>query len=382
MSSTTFDLQCLLDEATRKAGQDDFGKDDFLPGLTALLQAYENGGFTEKAARATRARVLNLLVARLKIEAGWKKHPEIFDIEIKSPLFLTGLPRTGTSALLNILSRDAGTRTLKLWEAMHPYPMDRALQEGEQDPRYVSVKEHFEMLNAKSDFKKLHFTTADTPEECIHLTNHTFCDPQYGAELFIEPYASFYKQVDRVPQYQYHLDILRMIQWQRPGERWLLKAPSHIGALDLLQQFYPGCDIIITHRNPVYVIASYCSLMLWNVPGRENVDKLALGRQVLDHWATEIDKSMVARQAIPADNILDIHYEDFIDSNSAVVKQIIDYFKLPVSPSSKEAIQTYIDQHPANKHGSHDYKLEEFGLTEQKILDRFGTYIDTYNVNV
>ena len=133
MSDIDFDLAALLAEARENAALEDFGSDDFLPGLESLLETYDSNNFTEASRKTLRRRMLDLLVSRLNVEDAWKRHPEVLDLHITRPLFLTGLPRTGTSALLNVLSNDPATRELKLWEAHNPSPLE-GLAPGEEDP--------------------------------------------------------------------------------------------------------------------------------------------------------------------------------------------------------------------------------------------------------
>jgi hypothetical protein len=375
-----YDIDTILKEARDEAGLQDFGSDAFMPGLEALLETYTNSDFTDKGHRSLRRRAVKLLIARLNIEETWKKHPEIRELPIKNPMFLTGLPRTGTSALLNILSNDPATRTLALWEGYNPWPID--LAPGEEDPRYLAIKAHYEKLNSVSDFKKMHHSTADNPEECIHLTNHTFQDAQFGFEVFMEPYATFYQQTERQTQYQYHADLLRMLHFQRPADRWLLKTPSHAEHLEIIVDMHPDCEIIITHRTPLQIIGSYCSLMTGVMPAHNGLDLEDLGARVLEFLGSQTDKCMAQRDNISSDRILDLDFHDILDKPQEVVERIYSHFKLPLPDSTRDAIFAYIADHPKGKHGSHDYKLEQFGLTEQKVLDRFAIYIERFDIRV
>ena len=381
MSEISFDLNVLLEEVVAKTGLDDFGSDDFRPGLGLLLETFDNNYFTEASRKSLRRRMRDLLIGRLQIEAAWKRHPEVLDLPISRPLFLTGLPRTGTSMLLNVLSNDAATRTLKLWEAHNPWPLEN-LAAGEEDPRYLKIKAYYDAMNSKSDFKKIHYMTADSAEECIFLTNHTFADAQYGFEVFLEPYASFYREVERSGQYQYHADLLRLLQWQRPADRWLLKTPSHICHLDIIDQQHPDCGMIVTHRNPLEVIGSYSSMMMAVVPEQTQTDPEEMGRRVLDHLAGQIDRSMETRKSIDEQRIVDVQYVDLTGDTMAQVDRIYEQLALPYPATVRSAISDYVDAHPRGKHGSHDYHLQEFGLSEQQVLDRFANYIETYNIEV
>ena len=381
INNIEFDQETLLQEARDSAGLQDFGDNSFLPGLASLLETYSSNNFTERARKSLRRRMLDLLVSRLQVEDAWKRFPESLKLPINRPLFLTGLPRTGTSALLNVLANDPATRELKLWEAHNPAPLD-GLAEGEDDPRYLQVKAYYDRMNAKSDFKKIHHMTADSAEECIYLTNHTFQDAGYGFEIFLDPYARYYQQVDRRPQYQYHADLLRLLQWQRPADRWLLKAPSHLSHLEIILEQHPEAGIIITHRNPLEVVGSYSSMMMAVLPEQTQTDPEQMGQRVLEDLAGQVAHSMAAREHLDAARILDVHYTDFTSDTMEVVDEIYSHLGLPYSEETRTLIANYVAEHPRGKHGSHDYQLDQFGLSEQQVLDRFESYIKRYNIKV
>lgn len=373
MSDAAFDMPTLLAEASAATGLQDFGSDDFKVGLQKLIDTYTNNGFDERGIKRNRKRLVKLLQVRLKIEDAWKKHPDIRDVPIKAPMFLTGLPRTGTSALLNLLSQDAAMRPLKLWEGMSPDPLPNNPAEKD-DPRYIQLKTFYEEAHKKNpNFDKIHYTTADTPEECIHLLNHTFQDVQFGVEVLMEPYGSWFQQQDHLPSYHYYADILRMLQWQRPGERWLLKAPAHLWALDCLTTIFPDCSIVITHRNPLECVTSYASMMESMLIGRE-FDRKQFGVVVLEYLARKMEASLAQRKTISPQRIVDVQFNDFIHDSVGVAKKIYTHFHLPITKDVEASWQRYADEHPMGKHGKHDYRLEEYGLTEQQVRDRFAFY--------
>jgi hypothetical protein len=385
MSDVAFDLDTLLAEASAATGLNDFGPDDFKPGLQKLIETYTTNGFDERGIKRNRKRLVKLLQVRLRIEAAWKAHPEIRDVKITAPMLLTGLPRTGTSALLNLLSQDPAARPLKLWEGMSPDPLPVNPATGKcppesEDPRYIGMKQFYEEAHKKNpDFDKIHYTTADTPEECIHLLNHTFQDVQFGVETMMEPYGSWFQQQDHMPSYRYYADILRMLQWQRPGERWLLKTPGHMWALDCLVELFPDCSIIITHRNPLECVTSYASMMESMLIGRD-FDRKQFGPVVMEYLARKMESSLKQREQISPDRIIDLQFNDFIADGVGTVKRIYEHFRMPMSADTEQRFQRYADGHPMGKHGKHDYRLDEYGLTEQQILDRFAFYIERFNI--
>jgi len=379
MSEAAFDVNTLLAEAQAATGLSDFGGDDFKPGLQKLIDTYTNNGFDERGIKRNRKRLVKLLQVRLKMEAAWQQHPEIREVNIKAPMFLTGLPRTGTSALLNLLSQDFAARPLKLWEGMSPDPLPGNPAE-QDDPRYQQLKAFYEEAHKKNpNFDKIHFTSADTPEECIHLLNHTFQDVQFGVETMMEPYGSWFQQQDHLPSYRYYADILRMLQWQRPGERWLLKTPAHLWALDCLVELFPDCSIVITHRNPLECVTSYASMMESMLIGRE-FDRKQFGAVVMEYLARKVEASLRQREKIDPARIIDVQFNDFIADGVGTVKRIYQHFQMPMSAAVEQSFQRYADAHPMGKHGKHDYRLEEYGLSEQQIRARFAFYIERFQV--
>ncbi|HQQ63061.1 MAG TPA: sulfotransferase [Pseudomonadales bacterium] len=379
MTEAAFDLPTLLAEATAATGLEDFGPDDFKEGLQKLIETYTSNGFDERGVKRNRKRLVKLLQVRLRMEAAWKNHPEIREVPIRAPMFLTGLPRTGTSALLNLLSQDPAARPLKLWEGMSPDPLPGNPAEN-QDPRYIQLKSFYEEAHKKNpDFDKIHFTNADTPEECIHLLNHTFQDVQFGVETMMEPYGSWFQQQDHMPSYRYYADILRMLQWQRPGQRWLLKTPGHLWALDCLVTLFPDCSIIITHRNPLECVTSYASMMESMLIGRD-FDRKDFGPVVMEYLARKVESSLRQREHIDPSRIIDLQFNEFIADGVGTVRKIYQHFAMPMSADIENRFLQYAQAHPMGKHGKHDYRLEEYGLTEQRILDRFAFYIDRFQV--
>ncbi|MEZ5171279.1 MAG: sulfotransferase [Acidimicrobiia bacterium] len=377
MSDVSFDLDELLDEARAASGLSDFGSDDFRVGLEKLLETYDHNGFDEDARRHNRGRLLGLLSERLRIEDAWARHPEIRDVQIDAPMYLTGLPRTGTSALLNLLSQDPAMRPMELWEGMNPSPLP-GNPAKEDDPRYLGIKAFTDQLyDENPDFARIHHTSADTAEECIHLLNHTFQDVQFGIEVLMEPYGSWFREQDHRASYLYYADILRMLQWCRPGERFLLKTPAHLWALDILVDIFPDCSIVITHRDPVECVGSYASMMESLMTGR-SFDRRDLGPTVMEYLAAKLEYSQRCRAGIEPSRIIDIGFTDLVADPVGAVQRIYGHFGIPMTPELEQAFADYTAAHPQGEHGTHDYRLDEYGLSEQQILDRFAFYTERF----
>ena len=370
----------LLDEARERTGLSDFGDERFREGLRVLLETYERAGLTEKGRKTARRRVAQLLQTRLRIEAAFRRHPETREREIRSPVYLTGLPRTGTSALFNLLGMDPASRPLLTWEGMHPDPIE-GLAPGQEDPRLAAMRERYEQARASGlSFDAIHFVRPDGPEECVLLQAHAFCDVQIGVEPLMEPYGSWFQKQDLRPMYAYYGDLLKLLDWQRPGQRWLLKSPAHLWALDILVEMFPDACIIQTHRNPMQILPSYCSMMAALMSQREGLDKTELGPVVLEFLARSLERGLAARERSDSSRFVDVDYRQFVDDPMASVKEIYRAFDLQLSEATERTMQEYVDANPQKKHGAHRYSMDEYGLTPERVKTRLKFYIDRFDL--
>ena len=376
-----FDVPVLVAAARQAAGLDDLGDESFTEGLGVLCQALDStAGLTEKGRRSHWKRLVRLLGTRLRVEAAFKEHPEIREREIKSPMFLTGLPRTGTSATFNLLGKDPAARPLLLWEGTFPEPLE-GIGPGDEDPRHVAMKETFAKLRERNpEFTRIHFTDADTPEECVIPMAITFENVHQGIEVLLEPYASFFRARDLEPQYRYYQDLLKMIDWQRPGERWLLKSPAHLWAMDVIVKTFPDCCIVLTHRDPVEAIASYCSMMETLLESQGCSPQPGLGETVLDFCATSLERGYAVRDASDPRRFIDIRFADFVADSMAVMQGIYDHFELDFSSRAQDEMKKHLAENPRGKHGSHEYDLHRYGLDEGQVKARFAWYIDRFEL--
>ena len=365
----------LLAAAQQQTGLSDFGDPRFREGLRVLVETYEEAGLSERGRKRTRRRLVQLLATRLRIEAALRRHAEIRCREIRSPVYLTGLPRTGTSALLNLLAADPATRPLLTWEGMCPDPW-----EGPgPDPRLEAVRVAVERDRERSpDFDRIHYALADGPEECVLLLAYTFCDVQLGIEPLMSPHREWFPKQDLRPSYAYYADLLRMLDWQRPGRRWLLKSPAHLWALDVLLETFPDACLVMTHRDPCEILPSYCSMLASLMGIRESFDPKALGPTVLEYLAQSLERGLAARERADPRRFHDVDYRAFLAAPLETAARIYDAFGLGEPP--RDALGRHVAENPQAKHGAHRYSLEEFGLGREHVRSRLADYISRFDL--
>ena len=377
----------LLDDARAATDLEDFGDPSFREGLGVLLETYEAAGLRPGGRKRTRARLLQLLANRLKIERAWAQRPEIRERALRSPVYLTGLPRTGTSTLFNLVAQDPASRPLLLWEGVCPDPLDAGggaaapYAGGEPDPRMAMIQAGLDADRARNpDFDKIHFARADGPEECVLLLAHTFRDVQLGIEPLLQPYGAWFERQDLRAPYAYYADLLRLLDWQRPGERWLLKSPAHLWALDAIVGLFPDACIVQTHRDPAEVIPSYCSMMQALMSIRAAVDPRELGPVVLEYLARSLERGLALRERCDPARFVDVDYRAFVAAPVAEVARVYERFRLPFADDLERAMQRFLDENPQGKHGAHHYALEDYGLTAAAVRDRLAFYVERFGL--
>jgi hypothetical protein len=377
MTAVRFEEAELLADARAEAGLADFGE-GHLDGLRMLLRTYDANPFHERGRARNRRLTVRLLVTRLRVIEAWRRHPEIRTRPIREPWFLTGLPRSGTSALFNLLAADPSARALQNWEARIPEPLE-GLPPGAPDPRRAALAASYERGRAEHpDFAAMHYTSVDTPEECVLLQGSSFSSVHTGVEVMLEPYGSWFRAQPLAPLYAYYADLLRLLDWQRPGEHWLLKAPAHLWAISELFAQFPDARIVWSHRDPAVCIASVCSMTHLLMRAWMEVDARELGPRVLDFYATSLDRGLAARDTCDPARFVDVHHDEIAGDPIAVAVRIYARLGRPLEPAARDAIERHARAHPKGAHGEHVYRLEDYGLTREMVDRRFAAYCERF----
>jgi hypothetical protein len=369
---TTADLH---ESASRITGLTDFGVDDYTDGLTVLLESYaRDAGLTPLGRKVARAGLRGALAARLVAEAGWAAYPEHARVLIERPIFVTGLPRSGTTALHRLLTADPAHQGLELWLAEVPQPRPPR-DSWAADPVFQRIQTGYARHHVQHpEFMGVHYIAADTVEECWQLLRQTMRSVAFECLAHVPTYSAWLADQDWTGPYQRHRRLLQLIGLPDAGRRWVLKNPSHLFALDALLAAYPDAVVIQTHREPSVVIGSMCSLAAQATEGWSAtfLNKI-IGVDQLDLWARGLREFAAARARHDPAQFLDVDYADFTADPVGTVESVYARLGLPYPAVAADAIRSL---HAAAAGGvarpAHRYALADFGLTAGQVDERFG----------
>jgi hypothetical protein len=361
--------------ATRITGLTDFGDDDYSDGLAVLLASYESDAdLTPAGRRVARAGLRGALAARLLCEAGWAAHPEHAAVPIERPIFVTGLPRSGTTALHRLLTADPGHQGVELWLAEAPQPRPPR-DTWAANPVFQRIQTAYAQHHVEHpEFMGVHYIAADTVEECWQLLRQTMRSVAFECLAHVPAYSDWLQRQDWIGSYLRHRRSLQLIGLHDTGSRWVLKNPSHLFALDALLGAYPDALVIQTHRDPTAVIGSMCSLAAQATEGWSSAfTGTVIGADQLELWARGLAEFAAARARHRKARFVDIDYADFTADPVGTVESVYAHFGLPYSGAAAGAIRAL--HAAADRDGArpaHRYSLADFGLTAEQVNERFG----------
>jgi hypothetical protein len=378
------DPEALLARARQTTGLSDFGDDWFLIPLRVLLRAFEDEADLSTLGRiATRGDILRLLQNRLHMVDEAKRHPEMAGGEIRRPLFIVGLPRTGTSILHELLAQDPANRVPMSWEVMHPWPPPERAS-FETDPRIAAVDEQLARVDRIiPGFKRMHPMGAQLPQECVALTAHDFASMIFSTTHRVPSYHAWLDGADLRPVYASHRRQLQYLQWHCPAQRWVLKSPGHLWALDALLAEYPDARIVQTHRDPLKVIASLASLVATlRLLVSRHVDQRAISQEWSANLARGLQKATAVRERKLGDGteVFDMHFQEFVRDEIAMVRRIYDHFDMQLTGEAEARMRAFLAANPADKHGAHRYTLADAGLDAAEERRRYASYQERFGI--
>jgi hypothetical protein len=372
-----------MHEAARKAvGFDDFGDESYLEGLRVLTESYDRESrLTPFGRMMVRQQLIGILRNRLAAQKLWTEMPEILRGEIHRPIFILGLPRTGTTALHHLIGQDPNVQALEYWLAAAPQPRPPRGEWGSRPEFKQAVRDLKTMYWLDPSLKAIHLMTADGPEECRHLMQQAFTDDTFDCNSTLPSYSSWYAKKDMHETYARHRDLVKLIGATSPERRWVLKYPVHMRNLKTLLEIYPDACIVQTHRDPSKVLPSICSLVVgWRAIYEHDPDRKAIAAWLLDLWATGMEHGIEVRRSRDSSQFFDLHFSEVLADPIGSVKRVHAHFGLDMTEEAEARLRSWHAENPQGKHGEHRYAADDFGLTDRVIADRYAAYLEHFQV--
>ena len=376
----TLDPDELEADAREQTGLRDFGDGYHREGLERLVSSMnEEADLTETGELMQRGRLGAHLVARLQVEATYREHPDIEEQEVEGPVFVIGLPRTGTTALSQLVAADPQFRSLRLWESGAPVPPPETATEH-TDPRIAATEAGLALMNeAFPLMQTMYHSEATTASECQDLMGMSFRTVHFDGSARVPSYMAWVTECDMRGTYQYHRRVLHLLQWHCPPRLWHLKTPVHMFALDALLDAYPNARFLWSHRDPAMVIGSVCSLIHYTRSwSSDRDDAVQLGPEQTARWSEGVRRAMDFRARVGDERFADVAFASLQSDPIGALAASYERIGLEFSDRSRAAVGRWADQHEPGSHGSHTYALTDFGIDADAVREKFASYIAAY----
>jgi len=367
----------LVERAVEATGCDDFGADGWQEGLDVLLDALAGEArLNQLGELAFTERIGNALRSRLEVVAWRRDHPEVADEVVEGPVVITGLPRTGTTALSNLLAEDPGTRSLRVWESASPIPPPDAATYA-SDPRIAATQVGLDLFHEMvPEMRVMHDDDATSTAEAIDLLAMSFATNHFGGMAMIPSYDGWWLATDMTAPYRLHHQVLQILQSRCPPTRWHLKNPPDLFCLDAVVAAYPGARFLWTHRDPVTVVLSMCDLIaVVTGAATDELDPVWLGGHLVDLWAEGAQRGLAARARLGEDRFVDVHVGDLVRDPVATVAAAYEGIGWPFTADAESAVAAWWAANPPGRHGTHEPDPARYGLDPAGVRERFAGYL-------
>jgi len=385
MTAVDLDAERAVEQASEQTGLSDLGADSWIEGLTRLVDALrDEADLNELGVAVVGGELAGYLADRMQIVDWRKRHPEVAGVDVVPPIVIVGQGRTGTTILHELLAMDPGSRVPLTWEVDHPVPPPETAT-YESDPRIAETDATLSGVDlVLPGFMQMHPMGAQLPQECVRITSSDFRSMIFPTQYSVPSYARWLlNEADMAPAYRWHRIFLEHLQSRHPAQRWVLKSPGHLWALDALLAEYPNALLVQTHRDPLRILASLSSLVakLRSMCS----DGSTIPRAAAD-FAGDIldglDRSVDAREngTVAPERVVDVQFRRFMADPFATIHEIYEKLGLELQPDAEARMRAFFAANPSDKHGVHTYRLADTGLDEGEWRERARRYQEYFDV--
>ena len=375
----------LLDAARRRTGLSDFGDPGFLVRLRLMTGAIDgDAGLGPLGRMILQQRTVRLLANRLLVQDICTRYPEITDITLQAPIIVIGLPRSGTTHLVNLIAADPRLRSLPYWESLEPVP-NRGDGPGRDgvDRRYERCLRAYEAQMAIAPLvRAMHHQEPQAIEEEIELQDLDFGSYNLEWQARVPGWRDAYLGFDQVESYAYLRKVLQVLTFLRGPRRWVLKSPQHLEQIGPLMATFPDATVAVTHRDPVAVIQSAATMLAYGDRiRRPSIDADELGAYWVDRVERLLRSCVRDHDLLPPDRTVDVLFHEFMADDVGTVERIYERSELDLDDRTRSRVERHLSEHGRGHHGRVVYDLRgDFGLDPDEVRSRFGFYFDRFDV--